>query len=68
MTTLTKTQDNVEETLTAIAELTDRQELIRRIRNFSGRFKLDFTPDFLNEQSTEGLRHILFAAVTHCKK
>jgi len=40
-----------------------RHELTRRIRNFRGRFKLDFTEDYLNRLSVDRLRHILLAAV-----
>lgn len=47
---------------TSIAAL-GRHELTRRIRNFTGRFKLDFTEDYLNRLSVDRLRHILLAAV-----
>ncbi|UCF14875.1 MAG: hypothetical protein JSW59_15815 [Phycisphaerales bacterium] len=40
-----------------------RHELTRRIRNFRGRFKLDFSEDYLNRLSVDRLRHILLAAV-----
>lgn len=46
---------------TSIAAL-GRDELTRRIRNFKGRFKLDFTEDYLNKLSVDRLRHILLAA------
>jgi hypothetical protein len=47
---------------TSIAAL-GRHELEKRIRNFRGRFKLDFTQDYLNKLSVERLRHILLAAL-----
>ena len=47
---------------TSIAAL-DRNELKRRIRSFRGRFKLDFTDDYLNNLSVDRLRHILLAAL-----
>ena len=47
---------------TSIAAL-GRNELTRRIRNFKGRFKLDFTEDYLNKLSVDRLRHILLAAL-----
>ena len=47
---------------TSIAAL-DRNELKRRIRSFRGRFKLDFTEDYLNNLSVDRLRHILLAAL-----
>jgi len=51
---------------TSIAAL-GRQELERRIRNFRGRFKLDFTQDYLSKLSVDRLRHILLAAVMNSK-
>jgi len=51
---------------TSIAVL-GRNELKRRIRNFRGRFKLDFTEDYLNKTSVERLRHILLAALINTK-
>jgi hypothetical protein len=50
-----------EQTATSIAAL-DRDELKRRIRNFRGRFKLDFTEDYLEHLNIDRLRHILLAA------
>jgi hypothetical protein len=50
-----------EQTATSIAAL-DRDELKRRIRNFKGRFKLDFTEDYLDNLNVDRLRHILLAA------
>jgi hypothetical protein len=40
-----------------------RDELKLRIKNFSGRFKLDFTDDYLNGLTIDRLRHILLAAL-----
>jgi len=45
----------------------DRGELTRRIRNFKGRFKLDFDEDYLNSLSLDRLRHILLAALINAK-
>lgn len=44
-----------------------RNELIRRIRNFRGRFRLDSTGKYLNELSVDRLRHILWAALINAK-
>ncbi len=44
-----------------------RGELERRIRNFKGRFKLDFNEDYLNSLSVDRLRHILLAALINAK-
>jgi hypothetical protein len=52
--------------ITSIAAL-ERNELTRRIRNFKGRFKLDFTEDYLRKLSVERLRHILLAASINAK-
>ena len=40
-----------------------RDELKERIRHFKGRFRLDFTDDYINSLSIDRLRHILLAAV-----
>ena len=55
-----------EQTATSIASL-GRNELKRRIKNFRGRFKLDFTEDYLNHISVDRLRHILLAALINAK-
>ncbi|UCG47973.1 MAG: hypothetical protein JSU94_21145 [Phycisphaerales bacterium] len=51
-----------EQTATSLSTL-DRDELKRRIRDFGGRFKLDFTEEYLNKLSVDRLRHILLAAL-----
>jgi hypothetical protein len=56
----------VERQVTSVAAL-GRDELKKRIRNFQGRFKLDFTEDYLNKISVERLRHILLAALINAK-
>ncbi len=48
--------------ITSITAL-GRNELTRRIRGFRGRFKLDFTEDYLDNISVDRLRHILLAAL-----
>lgn len=45
-----------------------RVELKRKIKNFRGRFKLDFTEDYLNRLSIDRLRHILMAALINAKR
>lgn len=57
----------LERQATTIAAL-GRNELKRRIKNFRGRFKLDFTEDYLNKLSIDKLRHILLAAVINSKQ
>ncbi|MBW7991131.1 MAG: hypothetical protein FVQ84_14100 [Planctomycetes bacterium] len=56
----------VDRQVTSVAVL-GRDELKRRIRNFRGRFKLDFTEDYLNRISVDRLRHILLAALINAK-
>jgi hypothetical protein len=60
------TKADMEQTATSIASL-GRDELKRRIRNFRGRFKLDFTEEYLNSLSLDRLRHILLAALINAK-
>ena len=55
-------EKHLEQTATSIASL-DRDELKRRIRNFEGRFKLDFTDNYLDNIGVDRLRHILLAAL-----
>ncbi len=55
-----------EQTTTSIASL-GRDELKRRIRNFKGRFKLDFTESYLDNLGVDRLRHILLAALINAK-
>ena len=55
-------REGFEREATSIAAL-GRSELERRIRNFKGRFKLDFTEDYLNKLTVDRLRHILLAAL-----
>ena len=55
-----------ERTATSIARL-GRGELQSRIKNFKGRFRLDFSDDYLNSLPAERLRHILLAAMINAK-
>ena len=55
------------EQITASISGMGKQELKKRIRNFKGRFKLDFTDDYLNRASVDRLRHILLAAMISVK-
>jgi hypothetical protein len=56
----------LEQAATSIASL-GRNELKRRIRSFRGRFRLDFTEDYLNKISIDRLRHILLAALINAR-
>ncbi|UCE99466.1 MAG: hypothetical protein JSV82_09975 [Planctomycetota bacterium] len=55
-----------DQTATSIASL-GKDELKRRIKNFKGRFRLDFTESYLDSLSVERLRHILLAALINGK-
>ncbi len=55
-----------EQTATSLAAL-GRDELQKRIKNFDGRFRLDFTEEYLNNLSVDRLRHILLAALINAK-
>ena len=43
-----------------------RSELIEKLLNFSAPFPVDFSPEFLAQQSDDKLRHVLFALCIHC--
>ena len=55
-----------EQTATSIASL-GKNELKKRIKNFKGRFKLDFSEEYLNGQSIDKLRHVLLAALINAR-
>jgi hypothetical protein len=55
-----------EQTSASIASL-GRDELKRRIRNFKGRFRLDFTDNYLDDLGVDRLRHILLAALINAR-
>jgi hypothetical protein len=59
-------QGRFEQTVTSVATL-GRRELKNHIKNFRGRFKLDFTDDYLDAISLDRLRHILLAALINAK-
>jgi hypothetical protein len=40
-----------------------KREVIRRLLNFDGPIKMDFSVDYLEKLSTDRLRHILLAAL-----
>ena len=55
-----------EQATTSIASL-GKTELKKRIKNFKGRFRLDFTDTYLENLSVDRLRHILLAALINAK-
>lgn len=44
-----------------------KEELKKRIKNFKGRFRLDFSEDYLDSAGIDKLRHILLAALITAK-
>ncbi|MHC5090381.1 MAG: hypothetical protein ACYSOJ_01960 [Planctomycetota bacterium] len=50
-----------EKTCSKIASM-GKREVIRRLLNFDGPIKMDFSADYLEKLSTDRLRHILLAA------
>lgn len=59
-------RSNFEQTATSLASL-GRVELKKRIKRFHGRFRLDFSEDYLNTITVDRLRHILLAAMINAK-
>ncbi len=55
-----------EQVAASLAEL-GRDDLKKRIKNFRGRFKLDFSDDYLDALSLDRLRHLLLAALINAK-
>ncbi len=55
-------REYLERTATSLAGL-GREELKKQIKGFKGRFKMDFTEDYLNKLSIDRLRHVLLAAL-----
>lgn len=57
-----KPGQDYEQAASTIAAL-NREQLTKRIKNFKGRFKLDFSADYLGKLSVDRLRHVLLAAL-----
>ena len=58
--------EQVEELVCLISAL-DRAALTHQILEFHAAFPIDFTNEFLAAQSTERLRHLLFALCMQCQ-
>jgi hypothetical protein len=61
------TASSFEKIVSAIANL-NKSEVKRRLMQFRGRIKLDFTESYLDSLSTDKLRHILLAAMTKVRR
>ncbi|OHB53304.1 MAG: hypothetical protein A2Y07_00605 [Planctomycetes bacterium GWF2_50_10] len=57
---------NFDQIATSIATL-ERDDVKTRLKNFKGRFKMDFTDEYLDNLSIDRLRHILLAALVTAK-
>ena len=55
-----------EQVAASLADL-GRDDLKKRIKDFRGRFKLDFSDDYLDALSLDRLRHLLLAALINAK-
>lgn len=58
--------EQVEELVCVISSL-DRRALLHQFQEFTGNFPVDFTPEFLQAQTLDRLRHLLFALCMQCK-
>ncbi|KPK78161.1 MAG: hypothetical protein AMJ79_00610 [Phycisphaerae bacterium SM23_30] len=58
MALIPTTQEDIAGTIAVM----NRHQVQREIMSFSGRFRLDFTREYLQSQPVERLRHILLAA------
>ncbi len=56
----------LEQSITTVVGM-GKSELKKRIRSFNGRFRLDFSDDYLNGVNADRLRHILMAAMINAK-
>ena len=59
-------RDYFEKTATTLASL-NRNELKKKIKGFKGRFRLDFSEEYLNRLTVDRLRHVLLAALVNAK-
>ena len=60
------TPGQFEQMAASLADL-GRDDLKKRIKDFRGRFKLDFSDDYLDALSLDRLRHLLLAALINAK-
>lgn len=60
------TSENLDKIATSIASL-GKEDVKTRIKTFKGRFRMDFTDEYLESLSIDRLRHILLAALVTAK-
>ena len=59
--------DEVEE-LVCLISCFDRATVTRQLLEFHAHFPVDFTADFLLQQTVDRLRHLLFALCMQCRQ
>jgi hypothetical protein len=59
-------RNSLDRIATSIATL-GKDEVKSRIKHFKGRFRLDFSEEYLDKLSVDRLRHILLAALITAK-
>ena len=57
----------VEDLIVLVSSL-DKPALLRQFREYPASFPVDFTPDFLDRQPLERLRHLFFAMCLQSSK
>ena len=57
----------VEELISLVAAL-DKPALVRQFESYQATFPVDFTPEFLDSQSVERLRHLFVALCLHTQR
>ncbi len=66
VTMMNLNQMNADTIATSVSTM-NRESVTDELLSFQGRFKLDFTRDYLDSLSLEQLRHILLAAALQAK-
>jgi hypothetical protein len=59
--------DQIEELIQMVSVL-DKSTLVRQFQEFPATFPVDFTPEFLNRQPLDRLRHLFVAVCLQSKK
>lgn len=59
--------DQVEQLIKMVAGM-DKPALLRQLQQFPAPFPLDFTPDFLDHQPVDRLRHLFLAVCLQSKR
>ena len=59
--------DQIEELIKVVSSL-DKRTLLRQFQAFPASFPVDFTPDFLDRQPLDRLRHLFVAVCLQTKK